>query len=79
MLLNRGYITKLFFFISFLFLSTHSAQTGKIVGIVTDASNGKPLVGANVFIENTSIGCATDTEGNFIIRCPWRLSSPGPG
>jgi outer membrane receptor protein involved in Fe transport len=45
-----------------------SAQTtGKISGTVTDAADGSPLIGANVMIDGTSLGAATDAEGTFFI------------
>jgi outer membrane receptor protein involved in Fe transport len=43
------------------------AQTGKIVGTVTDARTGEPLIGANVIIEGTLMGTATDFDGNILI------------
>ncbi len=43
------------------------AQKGKIVGIVTDARTGEPLIGANVTIEGTLLGTATDIDGNLLI------------
>ncbi len=43
------------------------AQTGKIRGTVVDAENGDPLAGANVVIEGTSRGAATDLDGLFFI------------
>lgn len=42
------------------------AQTGTIVGQITD-SDGTPLIGANVRINQTTLGAATDLEGNFSI------------
>jgi len=42
------------------------AQTGKISGKVTD-ENGEPLIGANVLIDGTSQGSATDFEGYYSI------------
>lgn len=42
------------------------AQTGNLTGFVTDQS-GKPLVGANVIISNTSLGAATGVNGKFEI------------
>jgi hypothetical protein len=44
-----------------------SQETGKIAGKVTDEATGQPLAGANVLVEGTSYGAATDAEGNFII------------
>ncbi len=43
------------------------AQTGKIVGKVTDLQTGEPLIGANVIVEGTLFGAATDASGDFII------------
>ncbi|MBK7229315.1 MAG: TonB-dependent receptor [Ignavibacteriales bacterium] len=40
---------------------------GKIVGSVTDATNGQPLIGSSVFIENLMLGDATDKDGNYLI------------
>ena len=37
-----------------------SATTGKITGIVKDVRTGEPLAGANVIIEGTSMGAATN-------------------
>ncbi len=45
-----------------------AAQSGgKIVGSVTDATNGQPLIGSSVFIENLMLGDATDKDGNYLI------------
>jgi len=44
-----------------------AGTTGKITGIVVDASDGSPLPGANVILEGTVIGAACDYEGNFLI------------
>ena len=43
------------------------AQTGKIAGKVVDRETGEPLIGANVIIVGTSLGDATDLDGNFVI------------
>ncbi len=43
------------------------AQTGKVVGKVTDLQTGDPLIGANVIIEGTMLGAATDASGHYII------------
>ncbi len=50
-------------FQSFLFAGT----TGKIVGKVTDAETGQPLVGVNIIVEGTNMGAAADLSGNYII------------
>ena len=41
--------------------------TGKIAGKVTDRDTKQPLPGANVFIEGTTVGAATDFKGEFFI------------
>jgi hypothetical protein len=43
------------------------AQTGKIAGKVTDSRTNEPVVGANVVVEGTTMGAATDFEGFFTI------------
>lgn len=43
------------------------AQTGKIAGYITDANNGSPLPGANVVVEGTTIGCASDMNGFYTL------------
>ncbi|HEX7358218.1 MAG TPA: DUF2012 domain-containing protein [Ignavibacteriaceae bacterium] len=43
------------------------AQVGKISGTVRDASNNEALIGANVLIEGTNIGAATNVDGSFVI------------
>ncbi|MBF8295325.1 MAG: TonB-dependent receptor [Bacteroidetes bacterium] len=53
--------------------TTAFAQTGKIAGKVVDARTGEPIVGANVVVEGTMYGAASDFEGFFTI-----LSAP-PG
>ncbi len=44
-----------------------AGTTGKIAGLVTDASTGEPLAGVNILIEGTSMGGATDVDGLFYI------------
>ena len=45
-----------------------NSSSGTIAGLVYDSETDKPLAGANVFLENTSFGSATDEEGMFIIN-----------
>jgi outer membrane receptor protein involved in Fe transport len=42
--------------------------TGRIAGVVVDKQTGEPLPGANVIVEGTSWGAATDLNGEFIIH-----------
>ena len=58
---------KISFLVLFCIPLIIRAQTGKIVGTVTDVKTGAPLIGANVIIEGTSLGTATDINGNILI------------
>ncbi len=62
-LINK--ITLIFLLFSSVILP--QGQTGKLVGTITDANTGEPLIGANVLLEGTNIGAATNAEGRFII------------
>jgi len=44
-----------------------AGTTGKITGIITDAETGEPLVGANIQVEETTLGAATDVDGVYVI------------
>lgn len=48
-------------------VSLFAGVTGKIVGEVKDKQTGEPLPGANVVIEGTMFGSASDINGTFII------------
>ena len=64
--------TRSFLFISLLlygatFLSAQQ-ESGKIKGTVTDATTGDVMIGANVVIKGTSLGCPSDIDGKYIIN-----------
>jgi outer membrane receptor for ferrienterochelin and colicin len=42
-------------------------QTGKITGRVIDASTGEILIGSNIVLEGTTIGAASDVDGDYVI------------
>lgn len=42
-------------------------QTASISGFVQDASTGETLIGANVYLEETEVGAATNSSGYFTI------------
>jgi len=48
-------------------ISQAKAQQRSIKGKVTDASNGDPLPGANVYIPKLNIGAATGVNGTYVI------------
>ena len=51
------------------FINFTMAQ-GEIRGIVVDASNDEPLIGATVIIEGTSIGTNSKLDGTFSLKVP---------
>lgn len=51
----------------FLLSSLHAASEGKIQGHILDSQSSEPLPGANVYIEGTNYGAATDLNGRFVI------------
>jgi TonB-dependent receptor len=42
--------------------------TGRLKGSVVDSSTNEMLVGADVVLQGTSIGAATDIEGNYVVN-----------
>ncbi|MGD8781786.1 MAG: TonB-dependent receptor [Ignavibacteria bacterium] len=63
---NYFFIRPILF--SLLFISTVLAQsTGKVSGVVVDGEFGGGLIGANVLLEGTTYGAATDLNGNYLI------------
>ena len=44
-----------------------SGTTGKINGVITDKATGDPLPGANVIVIGTTLGAATDLNGEYTI------------
>jgi hypothetical protein len=43
------------------------SQTGRISGKVVDQQTGEPLIGANIIIVGTSLGAASDVNGEYLI------------
>ena len=48
---------------------TASAQPQAVKGVVTDAADGEPLIGATVMVKETKAGTVTDLHGNFTAVC----------
>lgn len=51
----------------FFIVSTAIAGTGKIQGKVTCPQSSESLIGANVFLEHTTVGAMTNDKGEFVI------------
>lgn len=50
-----------------LFSSNLMAQNGTIGGNIKDAKTNEAVIGANVVVQGTSVGAATDVNGDFLI------------
>jgi TonB-dependent receptor len=64
-MVHRKSLTYILFFI---FITLQISIAGTIKGRVTDISSNDFLPGANVLIQGTNYGAATDRAGNFLIR-----------
>lgn len=40
---------------------------GQIVGTVVDSQTGEALIGANIYLESTTLGAASDLDGRYVI------------
>ena len=56
-----------FFITIFLILNSVLSQSSILIGTVKDSKNQKPLVGANIFLSETSLGTATLDDGSYQI------------
>ena len=59
-------IYKILLFILFVCSVTFS-QTGRMSGKIVDQQTGEPLIGANIIIMGTSLGAASDINGEYLI------------
>ena len=61
-------IFKTLFLAFILFLNTSFADvTGKISGKIVDSNSNEPLIGANIIIQELSIGASSDEDGNYFL------------
>ncbi|MEN8194623.1 MAG: carboxypeptidase-like regulatory domain-containing protein, partial [Bacteroidota bacterium] len=49
-------------------IKLNAGTTGKISGTITDAETGEPLPGINILIEGTTMGAASDINGEYLIN-----------
>lgn len=69
-MMRRRYLMKATACVFAVFMAAHvafAATTGKIAGVVTEKETGNPLPGANVIIPGTTMGAASDMQGNYTI------------
>ncbi|MDZ7723045.1 MAG: carboxypeptidase-like regulatory domain-containing protein [candidate division KSB1 bacterium] len=64
--INRSLI--LVCFALFYFFASQALAASLIRGKVVDSKTGNSLPGANVYLEGTHIGAATDMKGNYVIN-----------
>lgn len=65
----RFIIIRVLLILIFSFIgATNLFAEGKIAGQLVDSETGEPLIGANVYLENSSYGAASDLEGYYIIQ-----------
>lgn len=58
---------KLFILFTVIPFLLFAGTTGKLVGTIKDAQTGEPLIGANILIEGTDFGAATNVKGEYVI------------
>jgi len=65
---QQKFVLTLFCFL--VWGSTAMLAQRQLTGKVTDAENGEALIGASVMVSGTTIGSATDFEGNYRLIVP---------
>lgn len=67
---NKKVFMKYFLILilTFFNIGLFAQGKGSISGVVRDESTGEAIIGANVLIENTFIGAATDLYGKFSLK-----------
>ncbi|SVC94234.1 uncharacterized protein METZ01_LOCUS347088, partial [marine metagenome] len=58
---------RVLFYLLFTIGLVQAGTTGKLAGRVTIKGTGEPMIGANVLINETDLGTATDADGNYYI------------
>ena len=66
--LRRDLIKYKFILLIIFFTGLIFPRNSRIIGVVTDNKTGSPLIGANVLLEETMQGSATDVDGNYEIK-----------
>ena len=56
------------FLVLFFFIAQLNAQYSIVSGFISDSSSGEALIGANVILQKTGQGMATDINGYYIIQ-----------
>ncbi len=64
---NNSIFKIVIVFIPFMITTLFAGISGKLTGKVYEADTEAPLIGANVIIAGSTMGAATDLNGNFVI------------
>jgi len=67
-MLNKVVVVVLLLLLIPCLVFASEGTTGKLSGRVFDKASGEPLPGVNVIIEGTTLGAATDMNGNYFIN-----------
>ncbi len=67
MRVKKVYAVLFLIFFQFTFSNLYGGTTGKIAGRITDTETGEGLAGVNVYLEGTTLGAATDLNGDFVV------------
>ncbi|MFZ5515983.1 MAG: TonB-dependent receptor [Candidatus Zhuqueibacterota bacterium] len=63
----RTCLIRVFLLLVLFSINAYGGTTGKIAGVVKDSDSDAPLPGANILIEGTAMGAASDMDGNYYI------------
>ncbi|MEG1186268.1 MAG: TonB-dependent receptor [Bacteroidales bacterium] len=64
----RKKITCLFCLLACLLFSTQLSAQFTVSGKIVDSETKEPLIGATVVVRGTTVGTATDLDGNFLLK-----------
>lgn len=71
--MNTKYTTLLIIIFSIIFASNfiYAQKSGQLRGTTIESETGDPLIGANIWLDGTSLGAASDIDGKFnIVNIP---------
>ncbi len=68
--MSRLYKLTVLVSVMLMAITLHAQKIYKLSGVVTSATNGEKLIGANVYLKGTTMGAASDVNGRYLIRAP---------
>jgi outer membrane receptor protein involved in Fe transport len=64
----KYYFTLFLMILSMMLSQTYAQEKGNIFGKIVDSATNEELIGANILLVGTTIGAASDLDGNFRIN-----------